>query len=243
MGNKRRLNNLGFTIVELVVVIVILVILATILIPSFTKYFTKSYSDKINDEVDSVIEKSQIIFNDLYANNSHNSDLKKKCIIEGTCSVSQNDTECDMHLNPLAKEIINGSGLNMDNDDPSFVVLGLGKYSKYTDPDDKEYDPKKAYHVYFIIYQKIYKDKSAFIKMDNGTVYRQWPLVDENGNPVSSIDNARGKLRINVEGDDNPVEIELYYVKNGKDNNVASNIIWNVIKDKNVGNLKDIYIP
>ena len=90
--------------------------------------------------------------------------------------------ECDMHLNPIADELITLSGMSMANDDPCTVIVGLGRYDKYADPLNTEgdYDLEKAYHVYLVIFQPIFRQKVYYYM--NGELYDYWPFEGSKDN-------------------------------------------------------------
>ena len=224
----KKIDNSGFTLVEIVVVVVILVILSTIIIPAMSSYFNKNRSEKIKEQAENVYQSASVLFMENYANNAHNAEYT--CIIEGKGkdnittdkynSVNTGDgfcMECDMHLNPIADELITLSGMSMANDDPCTVIVGLGRYDKYADPLNTEgdYDLEKAYHVYLVIFQPIFRQKVYYYM--NGELYDYWPFE-------GSKDN---RSNIKVDG----VDIQLYYIKNGKDNNNPATTMWNEVKN------------
>ena len=51
---KKKINNKGFTIVELVIVIAVIAILASVLIPTFSQMITKAKQAKIYSEANSI---------------------------------------------------------------------------------------------------------------------------------------------------------------------------------------------
>ena len=111
--------------------------------------------------------------------------------------------ECDIHNNTISKQIMERAGLKMNSDEPCIVVLGLGRYDKYAaDPCSSDYDPIKAYTVYLVIYQEIFK-KTVYYYLNDGELYSKWPFEGD-------ID----RNNIIVDG----VDVQLYYIKNGKDN-------------------------
>ncbi|MBR5177857.1 MAG: prepilin-type N-terminal cleavage/methylation domain-containing protein [Lachnospiraceae bacterium] len=224
---SKNKDNSGFTLVEIVVVVVILVIISTMIIPTMASYFKKNRSEKIEEQAEAVFQSASVLFMENYANNTHN--VEYTCIIEG--KGNDNKTvdkynsvntgvglcmECDMHLNPIADEMITLSGMSMQNDDPCTVIVGLGRYDKYADPLNPEgdYDLEKAYHVYLVIFQPIFK-QTVYYYM-NGELYDYWPF-----------EGSKERKNIKVDG----VDIQLYYIKNGKDNNNPATTMWGVVKD------------
>ena len=227
--NKFFKQNSGFTLVELLVVVIILVILATLLIPAFTKYFTKNYLEKQKEEAKNILQSSQALFYDFYAEGTH--DSNEKCAVPESNVKTPSDSECDIKKTTLARKIFSMSNLNIDKDDPCCVMIAVGKYSKYANPLDEDYDPEKAYHVYFVVFNK-YFNRNGFILMDDGTVEYSWPCVDTNGKRITNADNIRNNKRIIVKGEQKPVELQFYYVKSGKDNNTEIDGMWNYIKGR-----------
>ena len=230
---KKRLNNdRGFTLVELVVIVVILVILATMAIPLFNNFFTKKYSEKSIEEAQSIMDCSQIAIYELYASNAHNlvngtdGNTKEVCFIEGLQDMSKdykkhpttfqisnaNNLDIDIHLNPLSKKILELSGMSINEDSPCIVFIATGKYDIYCDPNNDEYDPIKAYTVYQVIYQPVFKRKVFFLDINGDVSY---------SNPY------RYTHKIHVGDED--IVIQYYALKCGKDNNNAMSGMWGYI--------------
>ena len=228
--NNHRLifNNTGFTLVELVIVVVILVIISTIAIPAMTSYFNKKRSEKIKEQVENIFEVSKVKFLGLYAEYTHNGNYT--CVLQGkknnkgeykdTDQYNSVNTdngfcmECDMHLNPLSSEILSLSGMNINNDEPCSVIVGLGRYDIYADPFNDDYDLEKAYTVYMIIYQPVFQKDVYYYY--NEEIYKYFPFDG----------NKDDRNNLIVDG----VKIQLYHIKNGKDNNNRAATMWGEIK-------------
>ena len=63
---RKRLNNKGFTLVELIVVLVILAILAALLIPSLTGYIDRARKESIVAETRMVVLAAQTVLSEDY---------------------------------------------------------------------------------------------------------------------------------------------------------------------------------
>ena len=228
----KKVNNKGFTLVELVVIVMILVVLATISIPIFNNFFTKKYNDKIADEAKDIMDCSQIAFYELYATNAHNlvdgttNNTKEVCIIDGLQDMS-NDykkhpttfqvsnasyLDIDIHMNPICKNILELCGMSINEDSPCIVFVATGKYDIYCDPNNSEYDPIKAYTVYQVIYQPVFQRKVVFLDINGNISY---------SNPYSKTH------KIHVGDDD--ITIQYYALKCGKDNNNKMQAMWSFI--------------
>ena len=180
----KKIDNSGFTLVEIVVVVVILVILSTIIIPAMSSYFNKNRSEKIKEQAENVYQSASVLFMENYANKIEGKG-KDNITTDKYNSVNTGDgfcMECDMHLNPIADELITLSGMSMANDDPCTVIVGLGRYDKYADPLNTEgdYDLEKAYHVYLVIFQPIFRQKVYYYM--NGELYDYWPFEGSKDN-------------------------------------------------------------
>ena len=238
MKASRSAGNKGFTLVEVVVVVVILVVIASMTLPAFTKYFSSKRSEKIKEEAKSVFQAAQVYFNGLYAENAHSENTSKykdslgteytyyNCAISGKNNNSVdtgNCYECDIHRNNAAYDIMKLAGISMNKDEPCSVIVGVGKYCKYADPMSSDYDPEKAYKVYMVIYQPVFQ-KKVYYYFDDENFYDKWPSIF----PALSGNANADRSKMVIQDGETLVEIQLYYIKNGKDNlpNTKAKDIW-----------------
>ena len=68
---RKRLNNKGFTLVELIVVLVILAILAALLIPSLTGYIDRARQESVVAETRMVVLAAQTVLSEEYGQNEN----------------------------------------------------------------------------------------------------------------------------------------------------------------------------
>ncbi len=133
---KKRNNNKGFTLVELIVVIVILAILAAILVPQLLGYIDRAKRSQHILTAKNCMNAMQSKLVEIYAEGkpigvkTRNHDSG-----QGAKDVSWRNTS-------IAKDV-----LAIADDNPYFLVFGLGDYDTY-----KDTDIHKAYTVYFVIY-------------------------------------------------------------------------------------------
>ena len=221
--NKTRLDNKGFTLVEIVVVVVILVVLATMLIPTLSKYFYKSYKEKVMEQMDDILKSAQAKLYDLYAQGSHNNQYSN--VINGNSTVSGDYKHSDIKTLDFSKEVLSMVNMNIREDSPSVVIIGVGRYDIYADPNSEYYEPEKAYTVYSLIYQPNFNGKVFF--------YNDYNEKNDylKNNIIQGEVKADGvtKLKTYVlkpdEGDD--IYIQYYYIKSGKGNNQS---VDNILK-------------
>lgn len=232
---NKILNDNGFTLVELVIVVVILVILATLIVPTFTKYFNKYFDEKTAEKAKSVLDSSQVIINELYANGTHNltdNNTSAVCFIEGTedtggnasvnpktFKISGDSKDCDIHNNPISKKILELCNINIRSNSPCIVLVGTGRYDIYADPTNPLYDPVKAYTVYVVIYQEVFEGKCTYVSKDEVFPGKPYTKKKYNGKDVNYM---------NVDNDD--IYLQFYALKTGKDNNTWMKDIWKYIK-------------
>lgn len=246
-----RINDNGFTLVELIIIIMILAILASIMIPTFLKYFDREYDEEIHDDATDIMEAAQSVFYEMYAQNTHNPDYT--CIIDGIESKNEKNAnpyffhgvdknkapstykyDCDLHKNTEVTSKIN-SLLNFDLYSKTFCkycILVLGRADIYADPLSEYYDPVKAYTVYYIIFQPKDNYKITFLTK-NGTQYVKNPVtIPGIGIRAKEITvNNKIKTVDSIMVDDEEIFIQYYGIKIKLDNNgVMKNDVWNDLK-------------
>ena len=247
--NYIKNKNQGFTLVEVVVVVVILVILAGIVIPSFSKFISdKAFSEKIEEEVDDVMKSAQIVFYQLYAENSHGD--TNDCIFSGDNQIESkyNDAkkypttykipagnvnkDCDVHWNPLAAKILSLANLDIRDNYPSTVLICAGRYDIYANPSLDTYDPEKAYTVYLVGYQPIDGIGNKFNKQYNYYIFKSIDgKVERKKNNIVFKDYGspiRGNEKQNymmVNGE--KIWVQFYLIKADKNNGVFLEKLWN----------------
>lgn len=79
--NKKRKNNKGFTLVELVIVVAILAILVGLLAPQYTKYVEKSRKSADVDNMDEMVKAVQVYAVDHAVNTDKNSNAAVEATI------------------------------------------------------------------------------------------------------------------------------------------------------------------
>ena len=256
-----KVNNKGFTLVEVLVVVVILVVLAGILIPTFSKFINdKNFSENVEEEADDVLKSAQAAFYDLYAEGSHGDTYD--CIISGENQTDKNDPkkfpttyrietdnpskDCDIHWNPIAADILSSVGLNIRDNYPNCVFVCTGRYDIYADPLNEKvkdyYDPIKAYTVYAVGYQPIWWQPG------NNKNHLWYIFKDLKGNKSKVRDDIINKSDPNKK--DSPVPpllpkskqsyivvdgeviwVQYYLLKGDKNNNIWIKDIWKSVGD------------
>ncbi len=79
---KKKMNNKGFTLVELIVVLVILAILAAILVPTLMGYINKAREEKDFSTAQAVRVATQSIVAEMYGKTSDPSTITGNAVIE-----------------------------------------------------------------------------------------------------------------------------------------------------------------
>ncbi len=226
--NKTRINNKGFTLVEIVVVVVILVVLATMLIPTLSKYFYKSYKEKVMEQMDDILKSSQAKLYDLYAQGSHNNEYSN--VIEGNSTASGEYKDSDIKKLDFSKEVLSMVNMNIREDSPSVVIIGVGRYDIYADPNSLYYDPEKAYTVYSLVYQPNFNGKVFFYNDYNEkNNYLKNNIVQGEVKP-DGITKIKTNILKSDDGDD--IYIQYYYIKSGKGNDRTVDQIWSHINSQ-----------
>lgn len=103
--NKKRKNNKGFTLVELVIVVAILAILVGLLAPQYTKYVEKSRKSADVDNMDEMVKAVQVYAVDNAVNTGKNSTAVTATITLGDSSVQISDT-ADKAVENALKEYV-----------------------------------------------------------------------------------------------------------------------------------------
>lgn len=90
-NNRKKKNNKGFTLVELVIVIAILAILVGLLAPQYTKYVEKSRKSADVDNLEEIAKAFQVACADVEVN--VDAGVYKFTLVKGS-NVSESNTSC-----------------------------------------------------------------------------------------------------------------------------------------------------
>ncbi len=108
---RKRLNNKGFTLVELIVVLVILAILAALLIPSLTGYIDRARQESIVAETRMVVMAAQTVLSEDYGQgeielNASGDTTFSYPYVESTTGQANDATEDNETPPPYAKTVV-----------------------------------------------------------------------------------------------------------------------------------------
>ena len=228
---KCKLNNKGFTLVELIVVLVILAILAAILVPALLGYIDEAKKKQDVIDTKAIYTATQSSLSKIYATRSPFDSNKTNILKSGNSGTKACFTSAKYGwsydiFNLVGYELTgikparfdtqnntNGAGINGNDiwntvgDKPYFVCVGLGDYNTYANPNSSEYDAKKAYTVYCVIYQAT-KDSFPIVYIGNDYVEEN-PFKDKKTFANACNDNTRGTYELESSG----IKIQFYTIK------------------------------
>ena len=137
---KTKMNNKGFTLVELIVVLVILAILAAILVPTLLGYIDKAKSEKDFSTAQSVRVAAQSILAEMYAKGDTPSNVKTTREGDVLALIGATKSGNDYVLDGQKVSIKAVTFVQKDNKDTyeikSITVTINEKDYKYTSVDD-----------------------------------------------------------------------------------------------------------
>ena len=117
----RKLNNKGFTLVELLAVVVILVIIMTVALPNISSSIERSQNKQ-----DAAMEKVIISAGELYVS-KHKASIKNKLSTISSCSISVQDLTSENYLSSedvsnYSSSCLNYNGSNFEYKDSGCVA-------------------------------------------------------------------------------------------------------------------------
>ncbi len=126
---KRKMNNKGFTLVELIVVLVILAILAAILVPTLMGYIDKARSEKDFDTAQSVRVAAQAIATEIYAKEGSvtTDSFKGSGDNQGAYAKKALELVCGNKDGKLDGQIISIQEIEFTNNQISSITVGIKK--------------------------------------------------------------------------------------------------------------------
>ena len=133
---RSRMDDKGFTLVEMIVVLVIIAVLASAIVPSLTGYINRANKEKAVSETRSLVMAAQTVISDAYANGSLDAILEQE---------APGDTEVIAEIRELA-----GFPQGEQDNTRHFVatVSGTGEIVKleylYADEEVCVYDGQNA---------------------------------------------------------------------------------------------------
>lgn len=89
---RSRMDDKGFTLVEMIVVLVIIAVLASAIVPSLTGYINRANKEKAVSETRSLVMAAQTVISDAYANGS----------LDAILAQAPGDTEAIAEIRELA---------------------------------------------------------------------------------------------------------------------------------------------
>ena len=132
---RSRMDDKGFTLVEMIVVLVIIAVLASAIVPSLTGYINRANKEKAVSETRSLVMAAQTVISDAYANGS----------LDAILAQAPGDTEAIAEIRELA-----GFPQGEQDNTRYFVatVSGTGEIVKldylYADEEACVYDGQNA---------------------------------------------------------------------------------------------------
>lgn len=132
---RSRMDDKGFTLVEMIVVLVIIAVLASAIVPSLTGYINRANKEKAVSETRSLVMAAQTVISDAYANGS----------LDAILAQAPGDTEAIAEIRELA-----GFPQGEQDNTRHFVatVSGTGEIVKleylYADEEVCVYDGQNA---------------------------------------------------------------------------------------------------
>ena len=129
---KKKMNNKGFTLVELIVVLVILAILAAILVPALLGYIDRAKKQQIVLNAKSCLTAAQAEASNMYGQDKAPQDIKNVKDSAGKLRVLQT---ADV---PKCTSLVIGFGEEYDKDHVTHDMYTV-KYVKYQEDGDPIY--------------------------------------------------------------------------------------------------------
>ncbi len=211
-----KMNNRGFTLVELIVVLVILAILAALLVPALLGYIDKAKNAQILLNAKNLMNATQAELSLLYAQNG--SSLKKdESIIPGT-SKPTGKGDCDATNTDFAKKVLETADLTGD-DAPYCFMIAVGRNCNITNNKITLHD---KYTVYYALY--IEKEDSPHMYFYGGDWSEENPRYKNKKNDIFDQNNMV------VSGPWKGKHIQYYSIANKYDKPITDVGYWRWLK-------------
>lgn len=223
----KKNNNLGFTLVELIVVLVILAILAAILTPALIGWIDKAKKKQDMLEAKNCITAAQVEFANYYATRGDGV-ADQVCVIPLSKAGLQVDGKYDNRdsfnyrnndiylfknskkeypqYKEFTQKILKTAGYDNESDYPYYLIIGAGHYEKYIKDD-----PHKPYTIYFAMFQKTAKSKPIFFDGNKWT--EEYPK-NASDNTLDAKDKDYNFYMVNGE----KIKIQYYLLCNNDPN-------------------------
>ena len=211
-----KMNNKGFTLVELIVVLVILAILAALLVPALLGYIDRARKQQYILNAKNLMTATQAELVELYAKSGGNPAVDKS-IIQGYNYFGTKNGDCDIINSDFAKKVLETADLTGENE-PYCYMFAVGSNYKTT-AKVTNYD---KYTVYYALY--IEKEGAKALYYYNG----DWS--DANPRKHNSSDIFTEYNVVNV-GSWKGKKVQYYLITNHSGKNFKTADFWDWVKE------------